>query len=403
MIISSENYKDWELTLFGWTGNRKKTDRSRLLRMREERRRRQAEPIGKTSAKQNRPAESGRFFDTVANFLSKDVGIDLGTANVLIYVKGRGIVLDEPAYVARDTETSEVLAVGESAKNMRGRTPKGVEVVRPLRHGVIADYDTTEYMLRYFVSKALPSRPLFKPRIIVCVPSGTTSVERRAVLEATLQAGARKTVLVEEPLAAALGVGLDGVKSAGGMLVDVGGGTTDIAVLSRTGVVVSESLRIGSDVFDEAVISYLKRKRKLLIGESSAERLKISVGTTDRKAPVVEAQVRGRDLVTGLPKVSVVTSKEIQKALEAPMNEIIESIKSVLEKTPPELLADISDRGIVLTGGGALIDGFDRTLSHGLGMPAFLADSPMYSVIVGTGRALKEMGHFRDTLDELQG
>lgn len=326
----------------------------------------------------------------------------MGTANVLVYIKGKGIVLDEPGYVARDTKTKEVLAVGEEAKNMNGRTPEGIEVIRPLQEGVIADYDMTQFMLHYFISSVLPASTFIKPRVIICVPSAITPVERRAVLEASLQAGARKTVLIEEPLAAALGVGLDKAgANAGAMIVDVGGGTTDIAVLSQTGIVVSESLHVGSDDFDAALAYYIRRKRKVLLGRNSAEELKIAVGTVDRKSSVREGTVRGRDLHTGLPKELIVTSTEVQRALEAPVQEIIEGIKGILEKTPPELLAQIADNGIILTGGGALIDGLDRLITRMTGIVSYLAENPRYSVVLGTGKALKEMNALQDTLEEL--
>ncbi len=382
----------------------KKPNREVVLKKREARRQRSIEPIAKTTKgeKNTKRNKGATLWEQLALLWAYDIGIDLGTTNVLIYIKGRGIVLEEPGYVARDTNTHEVLAVGSAAKDMIGRTPKDIEVIQPLRAGVIADYDTTEYMLQYFVQRILPTSVLFKPRIIVCVPSGITSVEKRAVLEAALQAGARKTVLVEEPLAAALGVGLDKARSAGAMVIDVGGGTTDIAVLCHTGVVVSESLRIGSDKFDEALIHYMKRRQKILIGKRSAEELKISIGTVDRGGTPMKATVKGRDSLTGLPKEVSVTSKEIQRALEVPVQTIIEGIKGILEKTPPELIAEIVDHGIILTGGGALIDGFDRVITRSTGIATYLADNPMYSVILGTGRALHEMTYLQDTLEELQ-
>lgn len=390
-------------TLFGWTLNKKKqAGRNRTLQKREERRRRAVQPIATLAPKPKPKRRETSAFGKLALLWSYDIGVDLGTTNVLIYIKGKGIVLDEPSYVARDSRTHEVVAVGVAAREMLGRTPADIEVIRPLRDGVIADYDTTEYMLGYFIQRVLRSSGWIKPRIIISIPSGITSVEKRAVLEAALQAGARKTVLIEEPLAAALGTGLDEAKSAGSMIVDVGGGTTDIAVISSTGVVVSESLRIGSDKFDEALIYYMKRRRKILIGRRSAEELKISIGTVDRKAQPQEASIRGRDLLTGLPKAVTVTSREVQKALEEPVQAIIEGIKGILEKTPPELVAEIADHGIVLTGGGALIDGFDRLVTRSTGIAAYLADNPMYSVILGTGKALKEMEHLQDTLEELQ-
>ena len=344
-----------------------------------------------------------------ASFLSKlqggfayDIGIDLGTANVLIYVKGKGLVLDEPAYVAKDVKTGDILAVGQEARLMLGRTPEGVEVIRPLQAGVIADYDTTEFMLRYFIRSVVPASSLMKTRIIVCVPSGSTPVEKRAVLEALLRTGAKKTVLIEEPLAAAMGTNLDEATQVGAMVLDIGGGTTDIAVLCDSGVVVSESLRIGGDVFNESIVRYIKRKRKLVIGISTAEEIKMAIGTVDRRAKETSIEVRGRDTATGLPKMIEVSSLEVQRALEAQMMTILEGIKDILEKTPPELVAAIADHGIILTGGGSFIDGFDRVVSRSIGIAAYLVDDPRYAVIRGVAKALNEMSALKDTLEGLQ-
>lgn len=391
--------------LFGWT-NKKKQPAATKEESRAARQKLNSQPIAQVtptpSARKGKTARKPSFLEKIGLLWAYDIGIDLGTANVLVYIKGKGIVLDEPGYVARDTKTKEVLAVGEEAKNMNGRTPEGIEVIRPLQEGVIADYDMTQFMLHYFISSVLPASTFIKPRVIICVPSAITPVERRAVLEASLQAGARKTVLIEESLAAALGVGLDKAgANAGAMIVDVGGGTTDIAVLSQTGIVVSESLHVGSDDFDAALAYYIRRKRKVLLGRNSAEELKIAVGTVDRKSSVREGTVRGRDLHTGLPKELIVTSTEIQRALEAPVQEIIEGIKGILEKTPPELLAQIADNGIILTGGGALIDGLDRLITRMTGIVSYLAENPRYSVVLGTGKALKEMNALQDTLEEL--
>lgn len=386
-----------------FTKNKKKSPRQRLLDKRAERRRKAAEPLESISEPLSKTPKKGEsFLERLALLWGHDVGIDLGTANVVVFVKGRGIVLDEPSYVARHQHTKEVLAVGAEARKMLGRTPLDIEVIRPLKEGVIVDYDMTEYMLRHFVERAVPVARFFGPRLLLCVPSGITSVEKRAVLEASLQAGARKTVLIEEPLAAALGTGMDKASVVGAMVVDVGGGTTDIAVLSNTGIVVSDSLRIGSDHFDDALIYYMKKRKKVIIGKLSAEELKIAIGTADRKAQLREAKVRGRDLMTGLPKAITVSSKELQKAFEEPLLAIVEHIKAVLEKTPPELVAQIVDHGILLTGGGALIDGFDRLLTRSLGIACYLSDNPRYSVVLGTGRALEEMEHLQDTLEELQ-
>ena len=321
---------------------------------------------------------------------------------MLIYVKGKGLVLDEPAYVAKDVKTGDILAVGQEARLMLGRTPEGVEVIRPLQAGVIADYDTTEFMLRYFIRSVVPASSLMKTRIIVCVPSGSTPVEKRAVLEALLRTGAKKTVLIEEPLAAAMGTNLDEATQVGAMVLDIGGGTTDIAVLCDSGVVVSESLRIGGDVFNESIVRYIKRKRKLVIGISTAEEIKMAIGTVDRRAKETSIEVRGRDTATGLPKMIEVSSLEVQRALEAQMMTILEGIKDILEKTPPELVAAIADHGIILTGGGSLIDGFDRVVSRSIGIAAYLVDDPRYAVIRGVAKALNEMSALKDTLEGLQ-
>lgn len=302
------------LTLFGWT-SKKKVSRADVLQKREERRKQSTQPIATTTPKNQSRKERTTVspFERLALWWSYDIGIDLGTTNVLIYIKGKGVVLDEPAYVAWNIHTHEVVAVGEDARIMLGRTPADIEVIRPLQDGVINNYDMTEFMLRYYIKSVLPASSFFKPRIVICVPSGITPVEKRAVIEAVLQTGARKTVLIEEPLAAALGTGLDKASSAGAIVVDVGGGTTDVAVLCTTGVVVSKSLRMGGDKFDEAIIDYIKRRRKLLIGRRTAEEVKIAIGTVDRKAPIEEITVRGRDIVSGLPQAITVTSKEVQK------------------------------------------------------------------------------------------
>ena len=342
------------------------------------------------------------FLDKLALLWTTDIGIDLGTTNVVMYVKGRGIVLDEPGCVACDTKTREVIAVGREAKAILGRTPDGIEVIQPLKGGVIADYDTTAYMLRHFMRRVMPISGLIRSRIIACVPSSITPVEKRAVLEVLLQAGARKIVLMEEPLAAAIGTGLDKAEEVGAMVVDIGGGTTDIAVVCDSGVVVSESLRTGSDTFDEALIQYMKRKKKLLIGPLTAEDLKIEVGTVDPRSSEEHAIVRGRHSVTGLPRAVEITSKDMKFALERPVQSIIEGIVGILEKTPPELLAQINDHGIILTGGGALLRGLDRMITERTGRPTYVVDHPRYSVILGTGKALSELHQLRDTLEELR-
>lgn len=392
--------------MFGWT-NKKNESTHTLEEKRRMRRNKRVEPIAtmtkstKTTSLKG-PRKKISFWERLSILWSTDVAIDLGTANVLIYVKGKGIVLDEPGYVAYDIMTNEVVAIGQEAKEMLGRTPKGIEVIRPLRGGVVADYSTTMFMVQHFVRTVLPASAFVKPRIVACVPSGITPVEKRAVLEALVQAGARKTVLIEEPLAAAMGTGLDKASSVGAMLVDIGGGTTDMAVLCNTGIVLSESIRLGSDDFDEALVEYMRKKKKILIGKLTAEEMKILVGTVDRRHIEKKTLVRGQDLTTGLAKSVEITSKDVQRALERPVGKIVEGVKGILEKTPPELLAQISDHGIILTGGGVLIDGFDRLLTRITGVAAYVVDNPEYSVIMGAGRALHEMNRLQDTLEELR-
>lgn len=372
-----------------------------------ERRNRETVAIAKTTPAMTlkrlvRPEQVGDLMGRLNRSLNFDLGIDLGTANILIFAKGKGLVLDEPAYIAKDDKTGDILALGEAARTMIGRTPKGISVIRPVQAGVIADYDMTEFMLKYFIRSVVPASRLMKTRIIVCVPSGITPVEKRAILEALLRTGAKKTVLIEEPLAAAMGTGLNDADQVGAMVVDVGGGTTDIAVLCDTGVVVSESLRIGGDSFNESIIRYIRRKKRLVIGPLTAEKIKISIGTVDRRAKERTIEVRGRDASSGLPKMVAVNSLEIQRALEAQVMNILEGIKSILEKTPPELVAAINDHGIILTGGGALIDGLDRVITRSVGIASYLVESPRYAVIKGVAKALDEMSQLRDTLDELQ-
>ena len=388
------------LTLFGWTSKRKNDTTQEERKQRRVRRK----PLGTTTKHTSlkRDVKKVSFLDKLALLWTTDIGIDLGTTNVVMYVKGRGIVLDEPGCVACDTKTREVIAVGREAKAILGRTPDGIEVIQPLKGGVIADYDTTAYMLRHFMRRVMPISGLIRSRIIACVPSSITPVEKRAVLEVLLQAGARKIVLMEEPLAAAIGTGLDKAEEVGAMVVDIGGGTTDIAVVCDSGVVVSESLRTGSDTFDEALIQYMKRKKKLLIGPLTAEDLKIEVGTVDPRSSEEHAIVRGRHSVTGLPRAVEITSKDMKFALERPVQSIIEGIVGILEKTPPELLAQINDHGIILTGGGALLRGLDRMITERTGRPAYVVDHPRYSVILGTGKALSELHQLRDILEELR-
>ncbi len=335
-------------------------------------------------------------------FGSMDIGVDLGTANVLVYIKGKGIVLREPSVVAIDRDSNRILAIGEEARRMLGRTPGNIIAIRPLREGVIADYDTTESMLRHFIQKVAGKNFFFKPRIMICIPSGVTTVEKRAVLEAAMQAGARKTFLIEEPLAAALGAGLVISEACGSMVVDIGGGTTDAAVLSLGGIVVSESLRIGGDKFDEALVRYVKKEHNVLIGERTAEEIKITVGTAFPTGRNETMEIRGRDLVSGLPKTVRITSAETREALAEPISLIVDCVKAVLEKTPPELAADIVDRGIVMTGGGSLIHGLDRLINQETGIPTYLAEDPLSCVALGTGKALDAMEMLQDSLTTLK-
>ncbi|MCL1873281.1 MAG: rod shape-determining protein MreB [Clostridiales bacterium] len=330
---------------------------------------------------------------------SHDIGVDLGTASILIYVKDKGIVLNEPSVVALDQKDGKIIAIGESARRMLGRTPGNILAVRPLREGVIADYEITEKMLRYFIHKACGSNLLFKPIIMVCIPSGVTGVEERAVRQAAYQSGAKHAYLMEEPLAAALGAGLDIHSPAGNMVVDIGGGTTDIAVLSLGGIVCSKSLRVGGDKFDEAIVRYIRRINNLLIGERFAEDLKITVGTAYpnglRENKIME--VRGRDLLTGLPKSISFSALESYEAMAEPLEAIVAALKEVLEITPPELAADIIDRGIMMTGGGALLEGLDSMLSQAAGLPVYIAEDPISCVARGTGLALADLRDLRNS------
>lgn len=325
--------------------------------------------------------------------IGQDIGIDLGTASVLVYIKGKGIVLREPSVVAIDKNTNKLLAVGEEARRMLGRTPGNIVAIRPLRDGVISDYDITERMLKHFINKVCGNRflKLVKPRIIVCVPSGVTEVEKRAVKEAAMQAGARKTYLIEEPIAAAIGAGIDISKACGSMVIDIGGGTSDIAVISLGGTVVSSSIKIAGDKFDEAIVRYMRKKHNIMIGERTAEELKINIGTVYPRVQEVSMDIRGRNLVSGLPKTITVTSSEIMEALEEPILSIVETVHSVLERTPPELAADISDRGIVMTGGGSLIYGLDKLIQEKTGINVIVADDAISCVALGTGKALENI------------
>ena len=318
--------------------------------------------------------------------LGSDIGIDLGTASVLVYIKGKGVVLKEPSVVAIDRDTKKVKAIGEEARFMLGRTPGNIMAIRPLRQGVISDYDVTEKMMKYFIQKAGGKRFFRKPRISVCIPSAATEVEKRAVEEATYNAGAREVAIIEEPIAAAIGAGIDISKPCGNMIVDIGGGTSDVAVISLGGSVVNASVKVAGDDFDDAIIKYMRKKHSLLIGEMTAEEIKIKIGSAFKRPELVTLDVRGRNLLTGLPNTITVTSDETLEALELPCKQIVDSVHQVLEKTPPELAADIADRGIVLTGGGALLWGMEQLLEAKTGISTVTAENPMNCVAIGTGK-----------------
>jgi len=328
----------------------------------------------------------------------EDIGIDLGTASVLVYVKEKGIVLNEPSVVAMDKNSGQVIAVGEEARRMLGRTPGNIVAIRPMKEGVIADYDVTEKMLRYFIGRAMQKRFFFKPRVMIGIPSGVTSVEERAVKQAAISSGAKEAFLIEEPLAAALGAGLEISEASGSMVIDIGGGTTDIAVLSLGGIVASKSIRIGGDKIDEAIVRYMRRFHNLMIGERTAEEIKIEIGSAFPQEKDKEStEIRGRDLVSGLPKNIVVTTREIHEAIREPLEAILGATKEVLEKTPPELAADIMDKGIVLTGGGALLHGMDKHISRETQLPVHIADNPVQCVAIGTARALLHLDDLEST------
>lgn len=325
--------------------------------------------------------------------ISRRIGIDLGTASVLVYEKGKGVVLQEPSVVALEKESKKVLAVGKEAQRMLGRTPNNIIAIRPMRDGVIADFDVTEVMLKHFLNKVLGSHRFFKPLVMVCVPAGVTGVEKRAVIEAAMQVGARKTFLIEEPLAAALGAGLPISEPSASMIVDIGGGTTDIAVLSLGGIVVPESLRLGGDRCDEAIIRYIKDEYNLRIGESTAERIKLEIGTAFPQPSDDETkmEVRGQDVMTGLPGSITISASETCRAMQEPLQNILNGIRRVLEKTPPELSSDISEKGLVMTGGGSLLRGLDKLISKETGVPAIRAENPLSCVAIGTGLALENL------------
>ncbi len=333
------------------------------------------------------------MFSFIYNHFSRDIGVDLGTANTLVYVRGQGIVLQEPSVVAtRRDEEGEPLAVGNEAKRMIGRTPGNIVATRPMKDGVIADFDTTQTMLRYFIGKATRRRTVIRPRVVVAVPSGVTEVEKRAVIDATLQAGAREAYLIEEPMAAAIGAGLPVHEPTGNMVVDIGGGTTEVAIISLGGIVTHQSIRIAGDEMDEALVSYVKREYSLLIGERTAEQVKIDIGSAvPFQNDGEQMEVRGRDLVSGLPKTVPLTAEEVRGALSEPVSSILEAIRVTLERTPPELASDIMDRGIVVTGGGAMLSGFEQLVSDETDMPVYLSEDPLLCVVHGTGKVLDEL------------
>jgi rod shape-determining protein MreB and related proteins len=335
------------------------------------------------------------MLDSLLGFFSNDIGIDLGTANTLVYVKDHGIVLREPSVVAVQQGTRKVLAVGEEAKRMLGRTPGNIVAIRPLKDGVIADFEVTEAMLRHFISKVHNRRRMVRPRVLIAVPSGITEVEKRAVKDSASHAGAREVYLIEEPMAAAIGVGLPVQDAAGNMVIDIGGGTTEVALISLSGIVFSRSVRVAGDELDEAIISYMRRAYNLMIGESTAETIKIKIGSAYKQEQETSMEVKGRDMVAGLPKTITISSQEVREALLDPVSTIIDSVRITLERCPPELSADLVDRGVVLAGGGALLRGLDKLIQDETGLPVHLAEDPLSAVAEGTGKALQEMNFLR--------
>ena len=334
----------------------------------------------------------------VLTFLGRDLAVDLGTANTLVYVRGRGIVLNEPSVVALNTNNGQVVAVGVEAKRMIGRTPGNIVAVRPLKDGVIADFDVTERMLRYFIQKVHRRTRMAKPRIVVAVPSGITGVEQSAVKEAGHQAGARKVYIIEEPMAAAIGAGLPVNEPTGNMVVDIGGGTTEVAVISLGGIVTSQSIRIGGDELDQAIITFGKKEHSMMLGERTAEEIKLALGSAYPSKEEPNAEIRGRDLVSGLPKTVLISAGDVRKAMDEPLCLIIDAVKSTLDKCPPELAGDVMDRGIALTGGGALLRGLDQRIREETGMPVHIADSPLDSVVLGTGKCVEDFDTLRQVL-----
>src|SRR5262245_28388087 len=331
---------------------------------------------------------------SMSNWFSNDVAIDLGTANTLVHVKGQGIVLNEPSVVAVDNQTRKVVAVGSDAKSMLGKTPEHITAVRPLKDGVIADFQITEIMLREFIRKAQNKRRFVKPRIVICVPSGITEVEKRAVRDSAEHAGAREVFLVAEPIAAAIGVGLPVNRPSGNMIIDIGGGTTEIAVIALDGIVCDSSIRVAGDELDEAIVNYVKRTYNMLIGEQTAEQIKMKIGCAIKMDKPYEMEIKGRDLVAGIPKNLRLTSEEIREAISEPISQIVEALKNALEQTPPELAADIVDRGIVMTGGGAMLKGLDQLLKRETGLPINVVDDPLLCVVLGAGKVLDNVHEY---------
>ena len=330
--------------------------------------------------------------------MTKDMGIDLGTANTLVYIKGQGIVVREPSVVAIRDDSKEVLAVGEEAKRMIGRTPGNIVAIRPMKDGVIADFDVTQSMLSYFIQKAAAKKGVVSPRIAICVPFGVTEVEKRAIEEAARTAGAKDAFLIEEPMAAAIGAGLRIEEPEGNMVVDIGGGTSEIAIISLGGIVTAKSIRLGGDELDEAIVNYVKKEYSLMIGERTAEDVKIKIGSAYKEGDEVDMEIRGRDLISGLPKTMQISSSEVRDALRDPVNSIVDGIKSTLEKTPPELASDIMENGIMLTGGGALLKGLDKLVREETGMPVKIAENPLDCVAIGTGKSVEDQEIFEKVL-----
>ncbi len=351
-------------------------------------------------SKEKKEKKEKKGFGSLFGFgkMTKDMGIDLGTANTLVYIKGQGIVVREPSVVAIRDDSKEVLAVGEEAKRMIGRTPGNIVAIRPMKDGVIADFDVTQSMLSYFIQKAAAKKGVVSPRIAICVPFGVTDVEKRAIEEAARQAGAKDAYLIEEPMAAAIGAGLKVEEPEGNMIVDIGGGTSEIAVISLGGIVSAESVRVGGNKFDDSIVSYVKKEYNLMIGERTAEDIKISIGSTFKEDQESDMQIRGRDLISGLPKTVEISSTEVREALKEPISAIIDAIKSTLEKTPPELASDIMENGIMLTGGGALLRGLDKLIKQETGMPVTIADEPLDCVALGTGKSVEDQEIFEKVL-----